>query len=754
MNMIDYWWFISMLLQIFGAALTLGVLGLVYDAAIREKKSVMITLVESGREKWLTLGAMFFAIGLYFTRAGWGIKGIAIILTLVLMGITWNPVSRQVTYKAQIKLHKVTLKTITLLAGKAWLCVFLLLALAWGIHLGWHTYHLFRLAKNLQGEINQLQVDDIVPFVNSAADDISTIDGNLKPFYPIFSTLGGLPVIGPYLGQIDPLLTYADGIAQAGKEMLVGLEPLQNAAGEEKNDLSLLEHACQVLQVGQAHFIAASQSLEQASAVRNRIMPELLPDSIQLLFTQLDNRFNLLAAGNQLLQVASSLLGASQTQNYLVLAQNRDELRATGGFISGIGLLTIQHGKIQQFTLGDSYAVDDFTKAYPAPPEALKRFMLADYWVPRDANWSPDFPTTAQQVQGLYTLSTGIQTQGVIAFNQLAVQKVLEVIGPVQVPGPDEPITADNVENYMRQAWAPEPEEGLSQQWWSHRKDFMQQLGNVIIEKVLSSNQQDQLVSLAEGLVDLIGQGQLLIYFNDDSAQAALKKSGWDGSVGPGNGDYLFLVDSNVGFNKVDSVIKRSVSYQVDLSDLDHPAGKLTFTYQHTGIGNIPCTQEASYGNGTYQDMQQRCYWDYWRVYTPSGSELRSSTTQPVPSDELLSGESWPGQVESLSGEANTQVYAGMMVLPISKSTTISISYGLPASVLQVLGIDQTAYSLRINVQPGLQGLPFKLEIVLPSSVQISSPDVVLQAENANTWNWQSILDKPTELKFTLSRIH
>jgi hypothetical protein len=57
-------------------------------------------------------------------------------------------------------------------------------------------------------------------------------------------------------------------------------------------------------------------------------------------------------------------------------------------------------------------------------------------------------------------------------------------------------------------------------------------------------------------------------------------------------------------------------------------------------------------------------------------------------------------------------------------------------------------------VQPGLQGLPFKLEIVLPSSVQISSPDVVLQAENANTWNWQSILEEPTELKFTLSRIH
>ena len=139
--------------------------------------------------------------------------------------------------------------------------------------------------------------------------------------------------------------------------------------------------------------------------------------------------------------------------------------------------------------------------------------MLADYWVTRDANWSPDFPTASQQAQALYTLSTGVQTQGVIAFNQLAVKSILEVIGPVQVPGTDQPVSAANVEEFMRQAWAPAAGEGMSQEWWLHRKDFMLQLGHAILGKTLISVDQVQLLELARTLVRLLDQGQALVYF-------------------------------------------------------------------------------------------------------------------------------------------------------------------------------------------------------------------------------------------------
>ena len=59
----------------------------------------------------------------------------------------------------------------------------------------------------------------------------------------------------------------------------------------------------------------------------------------------------------------------------------------------------------------DAFTADDFSKDYPYPPDPIRHFMLADYWLPRDANWSPDFPTAAQQVQALYTLSNGRKTK-------------------------------------------------------------------------------------------------------------------------------------------------------------------------------------------------------------------------------------------------------------------------------------------------------------------------------------------------------
>jgi hypothetical protein len=325
------------------------------------------------------------------------------------------------------------------------------------------------------------------------------------------------------------------------------------------------------------------------------------------------------------------------------------------------------------------------------------------------------------------------------------------VIGPVQVAETDEAITSENVENYMRQSWAPEPADGLSQQWWLHRKDFMQLLGNAILEKVLASSEQGQLLSLAKVVVDLMDQGQVLVYLNNQVAQMALEEGGWDGALHPGDADFLYLVDSNVGFNKVDAVIKRTLTYQVDFRDMDHPVGTVTLTYQNTGVGNSPCIQLASYGNGTYQEMQERCYWDYWRIYTPIGTGLLSTTAQAVAADELLNGEGWSGQVTSMNGEDNTRVFAGLLVLPIGGSTQFEISYALPPSIFQPSVNQQDGYSLRIDKQPGLEGLPFTLEVILPPSVHINSSSEAMRPAGSNSWIWEGALTKSTELKIVLS---
>ena len=248
----------------------------------------------------------------------------------------------------------------------------------------------------------------------------------------------------------------------------------------------------------------------------------------------------------------------------------------------------------------------------------------------------------------------------------------------------------------------------------------------------------------------MLNQGQLLIYFNNPAGQAALEEGGLDGGVHPGTSDYLYLVDSNVGFNKVDSVIQRSLTYQVNLSDLNHPIGEVTLTYQHTGTGDVACKQAISYGNGTYLDMQQRCYLDYWRIYVPGGSEILASNALPVPADALLNGIGWSGKVESMPGEASTQVFAGLLMLPLSQSSQITVSYRLPHTIVQPEDPNVYKYSLRVQVQAGLDGLPFKLQIILPDNSVFLNPGEGWQSLDTNHWVWQGSLDKATELSLSI----
>jgi hypothetical protein len=332
-------------------------------------------------------------------------------------------------------------------------------------------------------------------------------------------------------------------------------------------------------------------------------------------------------------------------------------MRATGGFITAIGLLDLDKGKVTRFDIQDSYQADDLTKDYPAPPGPLQRFMLAGIWLPRDANGSPDFPTSARQVQALYQLSKNVKTDGVIAFDQTAVTSLLAVFGQVTVPGFTEPVNAANVQEYMHAAWAPEPDQGFSQQWWENRKNFIPELGKLLMQKILSSRDKKVLLNLATTSLDDLRSGHILVYFSDAQAQQALSQMVLDSAVNPPPGDFLELVDSNIGFNKTDPVIKRSIQYKIDLTDPLHPKAEFNALYQHIINLAVACIHQAEYSQ-SYTGMQERCYWDYWRVLTRS-SRLTGSHVTPVPAGELLNKQAWDGALDITAGEGNMQAIGG-----------------------------------------------------------------------------------------------
>jgi hypothetical protein len=234
---------------------------------------------------------------------------------------------------------------------------------------------------------------------------------------------------------------------------------------------------------------------------------------------------------------------------------------------------------------------------YPRPPEPIERYMLSGYWMPRDANWSPDFPTAAQQAQALYTLSTGRAVNGVLAFDQVAIRAVLQALGPVPVASYPQPLSSENVSEAMRAAWGPGAGQTTGDQsWFENRKNFMGDMGKAIMSEVLAMRRPDVAIALVRSLLHSLRAGHLQVYFNDPAAQAQLASLDLDGSVRPAAGDFVMLVDWNFGFNKVDPLIQRSLSYEVDFSDPREPKATLTAHYVHTLDEPVACRAEAEYG--------------------------------------------------------------------------------------------------------------------------------------------------------------
>ena len=209
-----------------------------------------------------------------------------------------------------------------------------------------------------------------------------------------------------------------------------------------------------------------------------------------------------------------------------------------------------------------------------------------------------------------------------------------------------------------------------------------------------------------------------MVYFNAPALQSLLVEMGLDSSVQYQSGDLLYWVDSNIGFNKVDVVILRKMIYEVDMTDLDHPKAHLTMEYEHPIPVEIPCVHEATYGKEiAYTNMFQRCYWDYWRVYTAPSTQLMKANVQFIPGDFLLSGNDWRIKLDLESDLPGTGMVAGLQVIPTNSSSKIELYFDLSPEILTYQsGI--IGYELTIHKQFGLKEIPIEFVLKIPEQYQ------------------------------------
>ncbi len=560
--------------------------------------------------------------------------------------------------------------------------------------------------------------------VRDLRGDVAALRREAGGLVRLAPALGWLPKVGADLRAAPHLLAVADGLTEAGALACDALEPALAAFGgtDEASGGFSLEQMAGLLAERQADLERARAAVERAQeawaqvdAGKGAVTAPLLEGKTALL----EQGLPLLRAGLEAAVVAPDLLGMDEPRTYLILAQNEDELRPTGGFISGAGRLTLDGGRIAELSFLDANVVDDYAhKPYPEPPEPLLNYMWSDLWLFRDANWSPDFPTSARQAAYFYEYGQDVPVNGVIALDQRVLELLMTGFGEVHVPGVAEPVTAGNVRQFMRAAWNP-GDAGITVEWVFSRKEFIGQLAAAILERVENDPDSVDWVQTVKALYRALVSRHLLIFIDDTEVASTLARVGWDGALRENDGDYLMMVDANLGFGKVNPLISENVDYRVALRADGTAVAELSLTYAHQGWREgVRCQHHLPYtGDLTYEKMMHRCYYDYLRVYVPSGSVLRSVTLHPTPGEYLVRGEPDDGQAVTLGGEAGKSVFGQFFVVEYGQTLTTRFEYDLPR--VARLSESQWCYALLIQKQPGTDGTPVSLTIALPPGAQL-----------------------------------
>jgi hypothetical protein len=270
-------------------------------------------------------------------------------------------------------------------------------------------------------------------------------------------------------------------------------------------------------------------------------------------------------------------------------------------------------------------------------------------------------------------------------------------LGPLQIPGYDRVVTGGNLQSMIMTFWqAPRsvPPGKDATDWWAHRKDFASDLMSALLVKALEDADTDALVKLAQNVGAALQQKHLLIYLDDPQSQPLLQKLHWDGSLRASEGDFLMIVDSNTGFNKVNPNIEQALDFEITIDGSGTAIARLSLTYRHLVQRPTPaCVHESRYGD-SYADLMDRCYWDHLRVYLPDGSTLVE-----------MRGSDAPAEVYQESGRT---VVSTAFLLETGQARQIELTYrpNIPQA--------NQHYSLLIQKQPGTDMLPYRVRVGLP----------------------------------------
>lgn len=631
------------------------------------------------------------------------------------------------------------------------------LLLVWVGIKGWRILQATRalLAQQSQAEsllvngITGVNPDEVEEMVLEMRENVQVLQRETAVFMPLLSHMEWIPRYGPTLAAAPQLMAIADAGTETAVYLTQGLKPALIAL-QSPDTTDRIPALVTAIDNATPQISLARQSLARARQARTEIQDTTaLSWRVQQLLTLMDKWLPMAEDGLQLAEILPEIMGKNGRRHYLLIAQNEDELRPTGGFITGAGIMVVENGRLLDLSFGDSYNVDNWqAKPYDLPPPPLLEFMGLELFLFRDANFWPDFPTSAEKAIQLYQYGQNFgPIDGVIAIDQQFVRLLVEATGPITVED-GTTITGQNAITSLQNAWA------IVDGQIGARKNFMGQFATAIRTKIESDFGSIDPITLAENMFTAAHQKHLQIYMRDPDIQAIFDQLGWTGRMTiPTGEDFLAVVDTNMGFNKANLFIEQTIAYTVSLTNDGQATADLNLTYTHTlSKPDAACLQGITYDEDpVYLEVAEHCYWNYVRVYAPTGSVLQEASEHVVPAESMTTGQAWAGKAVTLQERPDAVTFANFMLVSFAETETSHFRYKLPGVITQ-LDNGRFQYRLTLFKQAGTKPIPVHVTVNLPDTAVLQTATPTPTQINGRTLHFDLTLETDTVLEIVFSQ--
>jgi hypothetical protein len=353
--------------------------------------------------------------------------------------------------------------------------------------------------------------------------------------------------------------------------------------------------------------------------------------------------------------------------------------------------LDFSRGRVKNIEVpgGGSYDTERDLKEFIVSPEPL--WLVDPLWHFWDANWWPDWKKSAQKLSWFYEKSGGPTVDGVIAFTPTVLERVLEVIGPIDMTEDYGLVmTADNLWVNLRDIIEKEKVEDQPVSQKVSEKKPKRVIGDLfgkIMEETPKRLGKESLPSLLSALSSNLDDKQILFYFSDNNLQAEAEKRNWAGRLKETNKDYLYVVNTNIAGGKSDGKIEEKITHQAEIQPDGSIIDTITIKKTHNGVVDEP-----------YFGVRNV---NWLRVYVPLGSQLLEADgfRGPDPIYFDYPEENWSSDIDVAAEEGansiidsenlNTKIYeesgktvfANWVMIDPGQEIDIHLKYKLPFSL-------------------------------------------------------------------------